>query len=235
LSSSRKPSVRRHLPPPLLPELPSAQGCRARDRERHEDEILAAAERVFASRGFESATMAEVAAAAGFAVATLYNLCRSKEEILERLICRHMAALDVEVEAATARVKGVRRKIEATVLARVRYFGRNGDFFRLYASEVPGVARELGSKSSPRVVQAIAKRLAHLRDLFEALPRRRGAATGSGGGARAARKPLDSAMKALLFHAATRAYIVERVIRSKRTPTDAEVASIVAGLLEGLG
>jgi TetR/AcrR family transcriptional regulator len=113
---------------------------RARDRARHEEEILAAAERLFARKGYTAATMVEVAAEAGFAIATLYNLFGSKDAIHEALLERHLDALLAEVEAAVGEARTPREKLEANVAARARYLGEHRDFFRLYASAVPGGA-----------------------------------------------------------------------------------------------
>src|SRR5581483_6591983 len=108
---------------------------RARDRARHEDEILAAAERLFARKGYTSATMAEVASEAGFAIGTLYNLFGSKESILDGLLQRHMAVLEREIAIGMAAVGTPRDKLLASVIARAQYLGANRDFFLLYVTE----------------------------------------------------------------------------------------------------
>ena len=51
---------------------------------------------------------------------------------------------------------------------------------------------------------------------------------------RAPRGGCDAATRALLFYGATRAFVVERVLRSAKPPTDGEVLSAVHALLDGL-
>ena len=57
-----------------------------RERQRHRQEILSAALRLFAEKGFHSVSMQEIAAAAEFATGTLYNFFSSKEELFFELL-----------------------------------------------------------------------------------------------------------------------------------------------------
>src|SRR6266568_6758669 len=59
---------------------------RERSRERSRRDILLASAEVFARRGFASATLAELAEAAGYAPASLYRYFTSKEEIFRSLL-----------------------------------------------------------------------------------------------------------------------------------------------------
>ena len=59
---------------------------RERTRERSRRDILLASAGVFARRGFASATLAELAEAAGYAPASLYRYFTSKEEIFRNLL-----------------------------------------------------------------------------------------------------------------------------------------------------
>jgi AcrR family transcriptional regulator len=52
-----------------------------RQRERHRNEIVVAAERLFLSQGYENTTMKEIAKSAEFAKGTLYNYFESKEDL----------------------------------------------------------------------------------------------------------------------------------------------------------
>jgi len=59
---------------------------RERERLRHRQEILSAALRLFAEKGFHNVSMQEVAAAAEFATGTLYHFFASKEELFFELL-----------------------------------------------------------------------------------------------------------------------------------------------------
>ena len=49
--------------------------------KQREEEILKSASRVFARRGYASATIPEIAQEAGIAVGTIYNYYRNKREL----------------------------------------------------------------------------------------------------------------------------------------------------------
>jgi TetR/AcrR family transcriptional regulator len=64
------------------------QGLSRKERERlaHRREILEAAERVFARNGHRGSTVEQIAQEAEFAVGTLYNFFKSKEELYEEVL-----------------------------------------------------------------------------------------------------------------------------------------------------
>lgn len=98
-------------------------------------EILAAAHRVFADKGFHEATIDEVARAANVAKGTVYLYYRSKRELyraaLKRGILEMLEKTSMSVEAADSTEK----KILAFIETKVRYFDENRDFFKIYYSE----------------------------------------------------------------------------------------------------
>jgi AcrR family transcriptional regulator len=195
-----------------------AKPRRERRRQENESEILDAAEALFAARGFERATMADLARASRFALGTLYNTLGSKEEILHRVLARHLTAMRAEANDAEARAKTPRDKLAARILARVHYLARHRAFFALYVSKVPGHSTVPSGKLGGEVLASVRWDLARTSRLFRAHR--------AGG--------CDAATRALLFYGATRAFVVERVLRSAKPPTDGEVLSAVHALLDGL-
>ena len=75
---------------------------RERERLRHRDEILDAAERLLIQRGVEGTTMEDIARESEFAVGSLYKHFRSKEELVEVLVLRHAEEFFDRVEALSA-------------------------------------------------------------------------------------------------------------------------------------
>ena len=70
--------------------------------EGQREQILAAAARLFASRGYTATTMLEVAAACGVSKPTLYHYVRDKHDLLAQIAQGHVArleALAAEVQA----------------------------------------------------------------------------------------------------------------------------------------
>ncbi len=84
----------------------SARGI-ADTLEQRRTALIAAAERVFAKRGYHEATMDDVAAAAGISKRTLYQLVQSKEELFTALLAQHRKPFDFSVETAGRSVEDV--------------------------------------------------------------------------------------------------------------------------------
>jgi AcrR family transcriptional regulator len=81
---------------------PEPEGLRARKKRLTRDAIFAAADRLFAQRGFENVTVAEIADAANVSVKTVFTYVSAKEE----LIFRQQTVLDAVVRAVASRRVG---------------------------------------------------------------------------------------------------------------------------------
>ncbi len=97
--------------------------------------ILDAAHRVFAERGYEQATMAEIASAAGVAKGTLYLYYPSKQDIYEAALHQSAVEVDARTKAALAGARTAAEKIRAFIETKLRYFERHRDFFRMAERE----------------------------------------------------------------------------------------------------
>jgi AcrR family transcriptional regulator len=118
-----------------MPAAPAPQATlapRERARTVRRQALLEAAEAVFAERGFERSTMAEIAARAGYSAANLYNVFASKEALFLEIVSHHMQALSevlqpiADVEAPFAETN--RRLIEALF----RFVIEKRAFFRIF-------------------------------------------------------------------------------------------------------
>jgi AcrR family transcriptional regulator len=98
-------------------------------------EILEAARKVFARKGFEKATMDEIAEAAGVAKGTVYLYFQSKRDVyLEALRCG-FAGLAEETMRKMDAAPTAAEKIRAFVNTRVHYAEQNRDFVAIYHAE----------------------------------------------------------------------------------------------------
>lgn len=130
-------------------------------------QILEAAVRVFAQRGYATATVSDVARAARVSEGTIYNYFRSKDDLLIH-IPRHLAApvfeqLHADLEAARTldEVEAVLRRLARRMLERL---ATHLDFVKLFLSVVPHLnlrARREYARTLPLVVVGILE--AHLR------------------------------------------------------------------------
>jgi AcrR family transcriptional regulator len=117
------------------PAVPEPEGLRARKKRLTREAIFAAADRLFAERGFENVTVAEIADAANVSVKTVFTYVNAKEE----LIFRQQTVLDTVVRAVASRRLGQTPLVAAAqaLLAAVNETDENlslGSFQRMTAS-----------------------------------------------------------------------------------------------------
>jgi AcrR family transcriptional regulator len=79
---------------------------RRRGRQRVA-ELLAAGSVVFAEKGYEAATMTEIAARAGAPIGSLYQFFPSKEALADTLVQNYVALLAADLEALEARARDI--------------------------------------------------------------------------------------------------------------------------------
>ena len=84
--------------------------ARAPKRQRGKQrvaELLAAGAAVFSEKGYEAATMTEIAARAGAPIGSLYQFFPSKEALADTLVQNYVALLAADLEALQARAHDI--------------------------------------------------------------------------------------------------------------------------------
>jgi len=108
-------------------------------------DILQAAEKLFAGRGFHGATMSDLADLSEFSVGTLYNFFKSKEEVYYTLILGKFDLLQVrlneEVNKNPAGLSQIRALIETCLL----FFQENRGFFQIFIQERSALESSVGA------------------------------------------------------------------------------------------
>src|SRR6266566_757672 len=99
-----------------------ARDTRANDKRAR---ILDAAIKVFAERGFHSATVAEIARAAGVADGTIYLYFKGKDDLLLRLFDEKMTGLVAEMKAAVAQERSAAEKLKRFIQLHLALVERN--------------------------------------------------------------------------------------------------------------
>jgi AcrR family transcriptional regulator len=109
---------------------------KAREYLVHREEILSAAEKVFAAKGFFTTKMTDIANKAEFGTGTLYKYFKSKEDLYFTLIDEKMEEINQLVKAVFSQKMTSIEKIEKVLRLLAEFIERNRDFFRIYISEM---------------------------------------------------------------------------------------------------
>lgn len=102
-------------------------------------EILDAARGLFARKGYQAATMDDIAAATGVGKGTLYLYYRSKRDIYLAALEHGLRAVRDLTAAAVDAAPTLEEKIRAFVLTKFRFFDERRDFYRIYHAEFGNV------------------------------------------------------------------------------------------------
>ncbi|MBM4363784.1 MAG: helix-turn-helix transcriptional regulator, partial [Deltaproteobacteria bacterium] len=92
-------------------------------REVRRRQVVALAEELFGERGFQAASMDELARRAGVSKPVIYDLVGSKEELFHEVLARESAELAARVEAAVEGEAVREQKLHAGALAFFRFAG----------------------------------------------------------------------------------------------------------------
>jgi AcrR family transcriptional regulator len=95
-------------------------------------EILENAEKIFAAKGFYNTTVAEIAAASGFAIGTLYQFFAGKEQLYTEMITEKLTLMYEGIREAVKKEAGIFRKIEVLVASTFRFVENNADFCSIF-------------------------------------------------------------------------------------------------------
>jgi len=106
-----------------------------RDRMRRKADILNAAEHVFALKGYDKATMQDIAKKAEYAIGTVYLYFKDKNALYFSLLEEKMRDMLTSLKEKTAKVSDARERLETCLKEKLAFFEANQDFFKIYISE----------------------------------------------------------------------------------------------------
>ena len=138
-----------------------------RERERHRKEILSAAERIFARKGYQGTAVEEIAKEAEFAVGTIYKFFKGKEELYAQAAEGLFQEFMGQFETRVLSLEDPEEAIAALIELRLTHSEEHRKFLRVFFET------SLGSRVDPvRVVPAHVARiydgyLEAVRGLFE--------------------------------------------------------------------
>ena len=136
---------------------------RERDRLRHKEEIVAAALKLFAERGFHEVSMQEIAARAEFATGTLYNFFPSKEALFEELADRCGETIIGDLEAVLEGPGDEAELLRAFFRRQPELLAQHADFIKIYVSEMGSRgAKQRKDETEGKVGVALNEKVARL-------------------------------------------------------------------------
>ena len=151
----------------------------AKQPSRHEralrwrrEQVLDAAEAVFAAKGFHQATMQEIARTAEYATGTLYTLFANKDALFAAVVERRLPQIAEYLQTATASGTTPRDQIERFVGAFFDFFGARKELFQIYLHVTGGFLWNVKAELGEHVHENLLGRLAHLEGVFRTGVRR---------------------------------------------------------------
>ena len=106
-----------------------------RERQQRKDQILKAARKAFAEKGFQNATMNDIAEKAEFGKATLYFYFKGKEQIFLEIIKSSVEYLGRLIDELIVEDKDATSRLTDIVKAHLNYKDKNRDLFKILFSE----------------------------------------------------------------------------------------------------
>jgi TetR/AcrR family transcriptional regulator len=114
----------------------TATGLREQRRQRllefNREHLLDAAEAVFGARGFQDATIKEIAERAELSVGAVYGIVPGKEDLLVQTLERRGAELLAAMDDLLAEPGDERDRLHALADLQIEFFRRHPDFGRLW-------------------------------------------------------------------------------------------------------
>jgi AcrR family transcriptional regulator len=111
-------------------------------------EILEAARKVFADKGFHEATVDDIAGVAGLAKGTVYLYYRSKQDIYLAALKLGVSRMSSLMLGAVRRASTTEEKLRALIAAKLAYCDENRDFIKIYYTEVGRISMHPGAIDS---------------------------------------------------------------------------------------
>ena len=108
---------------------------REREKQRHKEEILSAALRLFSEKGFQNVSMQEIAEASEFGVGTLYNFFQSKETLFDEIMTRTEDYVVSEFNHILDGPGTEKERLSKFIRHHLEFMEKHGDVIKLYVSE----------------------------------------------------------------------------------------------------
>ena len=106
-----------------------------RDKQLRKTDLLSAAGHLFALKGYDRATMQDIAREAQYATGTAYLYFKDKESLYFSLLEEKISDMMSMIKEKTSAVKDVKEKFSTLICESLIFFENNQDFFHIFISE----------------------------------------------------------------------------------------------------
>lgn len=107
-------------------------------REQRLSDIMKAGREVFVEKGFESASMAEIAERAGIVEGTIYRLFKNKRDLLVKVVAQWYEEALADYDAQLGGVRGIWNRLRFMIWYHLQNIHENSDLFALVAQQLRG-------------------------------------------------------------------------------------------------
>jgi TetR/AcrR family transcriptional regulator, cholesterol catabolism regulator len=118
-----------------VPAAPPARPALRARYDRRQQEVVAAAARVFAEQGFHATTMQDLTAATGLTAGGLYHYIGSKDRLLVRICDELMQPLLAQVREIVSSDRSAEAQLREVVRAWLRHVERYRDYVLVFQQE----------------------------------------------------------------------------------------------------
>lgn len=130
---------------------------RAREQALRRADVISAAMRIFAEKGFHEAQIGEIATAAELSLKSVYGLFSGKEEIYDAVVTSTAERMRAAVQGKANAISDPGERLVALVDLLLACFEENRDLLRIYARDTQGIPwkmRQAMGESSSTIFQA---------------------------------------------------------------------------------
>lgn len=110
----------------------ATQRRKEREKAQRQRQILKAAEKIFAQKGFNGATIQEIALEAELAVGTIYNFFSSKEKLYSMIINSRLDEMREKVLSRIESIPDVKERLKDMLFFQAEFIEKNRDFFLIF-------------------------------------------------------------------------------------------------------
>lgn len=195
---------------------------RERERLARREEILQAATRVFADKGFDAASMDEIAQRAEFSKGSVYAYFGSKEDLFISLVENEIDKLLEIVNSCVERPADHIQAVEKLVRDTLVYLGENSAFLRIFSPERASMSKE----RHPELTERIMPKLQELIGLISECLKE--------GMREGVIRKVDPTLAAHMLFGMVHACIVNWLVEGQRGSLKKEASAITSIFMDGL-